>query len=230
MSVIVRRTLRQAAHARKAVLTNATIWTSPEYHEMKGIVSALTNSSETPMLSSCRLVALFSFAATMTAAAQAPGGPPSGPDVAGRTARGQRTSFLLARTGELQLTDAQVVRLAAIARRSEARRAALRASRDSLRSRVTAGQPQSDSAARIARRRMFEQARGTMERVREQERADLRDAIAVLTPDQQARAWEMVARGGRGGQMRGMRGERKRGDVRGERGMRPRRPRPGGPV
>lgn len=203
---------------------------------MKGIVSALTNSSETPMHSGIRLVALLTFAATMSAAAQAPGGPPSGPDVAGRAARGQRTSFLLAHTGELQLTDAQVVRLAAIARRSEARRAALRASRDSVRGRATAGQPQSDSAARIARRRIFEQARGTMERMAEQERADLRDAIAVLTPDQQARAWEMVARGGRASQMRGMRGmrgERNRGDVRGERdrrSMRPGRPRPGGPV
>src|SRR5689334_5469672 len=46
-----------------------------------------------------------------------PGGP--GPDAAG---------MLLAATGRLRLTDAQVVRLAAIARRAEERHAAMRTS------------------------------------------------------------------------------------------------------
>ena len=41
--------------------------------------------------------------------------------------------FLLAHTGELELTDAQVTRLAAIARRSAERRRALRVQMDSMR-------------------------------------------------------------------------------------------------
>jgi hypothetical protein len=43
--------------------------------------------------------------------------------------------------------------------------------------------------------------RPAMERLREQSQADRRDAIAVLTPDQQAQAWERIARPGqpRGG-------------------------------
>jgi Spy/CpxP family protein refolding chaperone len=142
--------------------------------------------------------------------------------------------MLLSRTGELQLTDAQVVRLAAIARRAEARRAAMRASMDSVRSRFGPGNPP-DSAAR---RQLAQRMRTNAERMMEQERADRRDAIAVLTPDQQARAWEMVAsrrgvergaRGGRGARgapgargMRGMDGPRTRGMRPGTRpGMRP---------
>jgi hypothetical protein len=55
-----------------------------------------------------------------------------------------------------------------------------------------------DSAARAELRQRMEQMRPAMERLREQSRADLRDAIAVLTPDQQARAWERMATGARG--------------------------------
>jgi hypothetical protein len=62
---------------------------------------------------------------------------------------------------------------------------------------------------------MMQSMRANMERVREQEHADRRDAIAVLTPDQQARAWEMIAARGRA--MRGARGGAMR-----ERQMRPR--------
>jgi hypothetical protein len=40
--------------------------------------------------------------------------------------------------------------------------------------------------------------RARFDREREQGRADLRDALAVLTPEQQAMAWEMTARRGPG--------------------------------
>ena len=69
--------------------------------------------------------------------------------------------LFLAHAGDLQLTDQQVVRLAAIARRASERRRVAPATMDSAR-----------SAAH----------------------ADLRDALAVLTPDQQASAWEMLRR------------------------------------
>jgi hypothetical protein len=115
--------------------------------------------------------------------------------VAAEGRRAPGAEMLLARTGELGLTDAQVTRLAGIARRGAARRQAMRASRDSMRVRFTPG-TRPDSAMR---RQMMERGRTEMERVREQERTDRRDAIAVLTADQQARAWELVAsRGGRG--------------------------------
>src|SRR5438552_17012766 len=50
--------------------------------------------------------------------------------------RDRGAEFLLAHTGELQLTDAQVVRLAAIARRTEARRNAMRTSLESIRPKI----------------------------------------------------------------------------------------------
>jgi LTXXQ motif family protein len=162
------------------------------------------------MHSSIRLGILLSLITATSAAAQVPGGPPQAANAVPATP-GPGTGFLLAHTGELQLTDAQVVKLAAIARRAEARRQALRNSSDSVRRRFEPAAPGSDSSARAARRRMMDQMRANFDRVREQDRSDLRDAIAVLTPDQQARAWEMTARGGRGArvgrgnQMRGMR-------------------------
>jgi hypothetical protein len=57
-------------------------------------------------------------------------------------------------------------------------------------------------------RQRFEEMRPAMQRLRDQAQADRRDAIAVLTPDQQARAWERVAASGRmqrGGMGRGSR-------------------------
>jgi hypothetical protein len=95
-------------------------------------------------------------------------------------------AMFLSQTGALQLTDAQVVRLAAIARRSEDRHRALRTRLDSLRPRRAPG----DSTAR--RERMAPPA-GLFEREQEASHADLRDALSVLTADQQARAWEMMA-------------------------------------
>ena len=106
-----------------------------------------------------------------------PGAMPFGPAAA---------EMLLSQTGALQLTDVQVVRLAAIARRSEDRHRALRTRLDSLRPRRAPG----DSAARRAR---MAPPIDLFERERDASHADLRDALAVLTVDQQARAWEMMA-------------------------------------
>lgn len=134
--------------------------------------------------------------------------------------------FLLAHTGEFRLTDAQVTRLAAIARRAADRRQTMRARLDSLRPEGPGRMR--DSAAREQFRARTEQMRPAMERLREQAQADRRDAIAVLTPDQQAQAWERIATMGRGGRgpggngMRGMRGARMRGAM-----MRARPGRPG---
>lgn len=163
-----------------------------------------------------------------SAVAQAPGGA-----MEGRRAPG--AEMLLARTGELGLTDAQVTRLAAIARRSAARRQAMRASGDSIRARFTPG-TRPDSAAR---RQLADRIRADMQRAREQEHADRRDAIAVLTADQQARAWELVASrggvrsGGREGMRPGARGMRGRPGMGARpgapgRGMRPEMRRPPG--
>lgn len=121
--------------------------------------------------------------------------------------RGDAARMLLANTGELGLTDQQVVRLAAIARRAEGRRASIRASLDSARDRFT--QP-GDS---LARRQFAQQMRERAERSRDAAQTDTRDAIAVLNADQQAKAWQMVANRGAGargmrvgGMRRGMRG------------------------
>ena len=140
----------------------------------------------------------------LTIGAQSPGGGPPMPGPGamgggpgGGSAVNDPAQFLLSQTGELKLTDAQVTRLAAIARRSAERRRALRAQMDSLRSQRVRGE-RPDSAARARMRQQVDQMRPQMERLREQSQADRRDAIAVLTPDQQAQAWERVARSGRG--------------------------------
>jgi hypothetical protein len=137
--------------------------------------------------------------ATGTLAAQggpgamgAPGGGPMGPPPGPPPP--PAAEVFLGHTGELKLTDAQVVRLAGIARRAAERREAQR---------PAAGAQRPDEA----------RMRQLHEQMREQDRADLRDALAVLTPDQQALAFEMMAHGpggpggpgGHGG-MRGMRG------------------------
>ena len=115
-----------------------------------------------------------------------PGGP--GPDAAG---------MLLAATGRLHLTDAQVVRLAAIARRAEERHAAMRTSMQAAHAGAAARQAPPD--AEMAR--MHQQ----MEQMHQQAQTDLRDALAVLTPDQQAMAFQMAAHhGGPAGQHRRM--------------------------
>jgi hypothetical protein len=106
-----------------------------------------------------------------------PGGP--GPDPA---------AMLLAATGRLHLTDAQVVRLAAITRRAEERHAAMRTSMQAAHApRPGAADRQAPSEADM--QRMHQQ----MEQMHQQMQTDLRDALAVLTPDQQATAFQMVA-------------------------------------
>lgn len=104
--------------------------------------------------------------------------------------------FLLSHTGEFKLTDAQVTRLAAIARRSADRRQAMRTQLDSMRSSFARGS-RPDSVARAGMRQRMEQMRPQMDRMREQSQNDRRDAIAVLTPDQQAQAWDRIATMGR---------------------------------
>jgi hypothetical protein len=108
------------------------------------------------------------------------GGPP--PGALGAPA----AQMLLAETGALQLTDAQVVRLAAIARRADDRHRALRTRLDSLRPRRVTG----DTSARRDRTMP---PMDLLDHEREATHTDLGDALAVLTADQQARAWEMVA-------------------------------------
>jgi len=111
--------------------------------------------------------------------------------------------MLLGHTGELKLTDPQVVRLAAISRRAAARHEARRPPRP-----PAPGQRPSD--AEMARMRQQH------DQMREQTRADLRDALAILTPDQQAQAWEMMAHApGRPGGPGGMRRPGGEGDRRG---------------
>ena len=142
----------------------------------------------------------LAMAATGAAAQQrpGPGGAPMGP-------LANPAGFILGHTGELRLTDAQVVRLAALARRADERRQAMRTAMEARRREAAPGQ-----AGRPADARPGEQA---MQQARERARAELRDAIAVLTPEQQAAAWEMVARprgpGGRGGPPRGGAGMRR---------------------
>ncbi|HEX6912186.1 MAG TPA: Spy/CpxP family protein refolding chaperone [Longimicrobium sp.] len=151
-------------------------------------------------------------------AAQVPGPVPGGRGAPGAPGGGpggaQAASMLLAHTGELELSDAQVVRLAAIARRAHERRQALRASLSQPPAPGAQRQPPSEADAQRMRQRM--------EQMREQSRTDLRDALAVLTPDQQARAWEMMARRGAPGEVRGARGRGAPGIRRGGRA-------PGGP-
>ena len=112
-----------------------------------------------------------------------PGGQADGPPEA-------LASHLLAHAGELKLTDQQVTKLAAIARRSGERHRAIRSTMDSMAR--EAPQPSVGSAPRSP-----DAMRAAMERAHEMERADVRDALAVLTVDQQADAWMM--RGSAGG-------------------------------
>jgi hypothetical protein len=92
------------------------------------------------------------------------------------------------------LTDAQVVRLAAISRRTDARRKTMMARMDSAR--AAARPAPGDSANPRGRgRRLTAPPSAELQQARDQMHADVRDAIAVLTPDQQATAWMMIAGG-----------------------------------
>ena len=154
--------------------------------------------------------------------APAPGMMGRGPDVAEQ---------LLAHTGELKLSDQQVTRLAAIARRSADRREGMRRSMDSLMTgrgmaRPDSGRPRGGPPPEM---------RATADRMRDQAHVDLRDALAVLSPDQLASAWEVVVsrgpapRGGLGFTGGPMRGGPGRGGGSGFRGG-PRGPGAGAPA
>ena len=148
------------------------------------------------------LSAILGIAVAASASAQ-PGGPggggPPGPatrDGMGRGAAGPvgaTADFLLAHTGDLGLTDAQVVRLAAISRRTQARRNAMAARVDSARA---AARPAPGDTTPGRGRGPAAPPPAELRQMRDQMHADVRDAIAVLTADQQATAWTMIAGGG----------------------------------
>lgn len=168
------------------------------------------------MRSMIRTLAVLSLTSATTAFAQ---GSVSGAPRGDRPRGAPAAQMLLAHTGELGLTDAQVIRLAAIARRSETRRSTMRASMDSARQRFAPGQP-GDS---VARRQFRQRMQADMEKAMDAGRVDQRDAIAVLNADQQAKAWEMVANRGRAGRRQHRPGFRERRPMDGERQVRPRR-------
>lgn len=99
-------------------------------------------------------------------------------------------SMFLGCTGELQLTDAQVTKLAAIARRSQARQDAMRERMDSAMTTARISDGSQDGGAPmmtvVLRRSMPTDAE------RKAQHEDDRDAFAVLTPDQLATAWEVM--------------------------------------
>ena len=111
-----------------------------------------------------------------------PGGQRGGPPDA-------LASHLLAHVGELKLTDQQVTKLVAIARRADERHRVMRTAMDSMARQ--APPPAAGSAPRAP-----DALRAAMERAREAERAEVRDALAVLTVEQQADAWMMRDDGG----------------------------------
>jgi hypothetical protein len=102
-------------------------------------------------------------------------------------------SMFLSHTGDLQLTDAQVTRLAAIARRAETRQKAMRARMDSammaMHGRADA-QPRDGVGGGMAA--MMIHMPMPTEAERKAQHEDDRDAFAVPTPDQLATAWEMM--------------------------------------
>ena len=105
---------------------------------------------------------------------------------------GALASYLLAHVGELKLTDQQVTKLAAIARRADERYRAMRTAMDSMARQ--APPPAAGSPPRAP-----DTMRAAMEQAREAEHGEVRDALAVLTVEQQADAWMLRgAPGGRG--------------------------------
>ena len=153
-----------------------------------------------------RTLALLFIGTATAAAAQAPGPPPGGPtpnrpSMGGEMGPGPMgppqmgmsppaAKMLLANSAELDLTDAQIMKLAGIARRAEARRRATRAAMDS------AGMRFRQPGDSLARHQFGERMRADMEKMRDQMKTDQRDAIATLTADQQAKAWEMISNRG----------------------------------
>jgi hypothetical protein len=105
-------------------------------------------------------------------------------------------SMFLAHTGDLQLTDAQVTRLAAIARRSEAREKAMRARMDSsmaaMHERVVEAPHDGTPGARATMVMKMMRSPMPTEAERKAQHEDDREAFSVPTPDQLATLWEMM--------------------------------------
>src|ERR1043166_7137356 len=125
------------------------------------------------MRTSIRLATLLIVGAASPLLAQGPGAPDGPPPMGrmgpGRGGAGRGAAFLLSHTGDLELTDAQVVKLAAIARRGAERLRGMRARMDSAGMRSGGPRAPADSAARRqARERMRTEGR----RMREQFAAD----------------------------------------------------------
>src|SRR5687768_10433401 len=127
----VTRRMSRFIRETDSVVNNASRRASPGYKTLQ-VPTRLQRvaTRDYHMRNPTRLALLLSLTAATSVAAQGPEAPrragPGGPPAA---------QMLLAQTGELELTDAQVVRLAAIARRSESRRRALRAAMDSAETR-----------------------------------------------------------------------------------------------
>ena len=102
--------------------------------------------------------------------------------------------MFLAHTGDLQLSDAQVTKLAAIARRSEARQKATQARMDSsmksMHERVEVSRDGNGNGA--PRAMMMMRMPMPSEADRKAQHEDDREAFSVPTPDQLATAWEMM--------------------------------------
>ena len=102
--------------------------------------------------------------------------------------------MLLAHTAELKLTDQQVTRLAAIARRTGERHDAMHATMDSL---MRADRMHAPAGQDVSAQPGMRDHGPMMDRMHEQEKSDLRDALTVLTIDQQVDAWMMRGHGDR---------------------------------
>lgn len=99
-------------------------------------------------------------------------------------------SMFLGHTGDMQLTDAQVTRLAAIARRSEARHKAMHARMDSMV--VMRGQSEQSEDGGGARFSMMMRVPVPTEAERKAQHEDDREAFAVPSADQLATVWELM--------------------------------------
>lgn len=102
-------------------------------------------------------------------------------------------SMFLAHTGELQLTDAQVTKLAAIARRAESREKAMRARMDSA---MTSMHAQMEPRGGESRAMMMMRMPMMSDAERKAQHEDDREAFSVMTPDQLATAYESMMRHG----------------------------------
>lgn len=102
------------------------------------------------------------------------------------------SEMFLAHTGDLQLTDAQVTKLAAIARRVDARQKAMRARMDSsMRAMHERVEVSRDGGPPMAGAMMMRMAMPS-DADRKAQHEDDREAFSVVTPDQMATAWEMM--------------------------------------